>query len=178
MQRVLKLLRDNRGFLLFIFGMFVFRSAVADWYQIPSGSMEPTLQVGDRVFVDNRAFNLRVPFTNIHVLDYGAPRAGEVITFKSPVDGERLIKRVVAVAGQRVEAHDGQLFVDDQAVPGHAGHAPRVAHQAHFVNAAIAQDLRPDAVGAQVHAASLRCLDSMPSALPKRCPAWCKRSFP
>ena len=122
MQRVLKLLRDNRGFLLFIFGMFVFRSAVADWYQIPSGSMEPTLQVGDRVFVDNRAFNLRVPFTNIHVLDYGAPRAGEVITFKSPVDGERLIKRVVAVAGQRVEANDGQLFVDDQAVPGHAGH--------------------------------------------------------
>lgn len=118
---MIKLLRNNLGFILFLVGMFAFRSAIADWYQIPSGSMQPTIQVGDRVLVDNRAYNLRVPFTNIHVLERTEPQRGEIITFKSPVDGERLIKRVVGLAGDSVAARDGKLFVNGAAVPGHAG---------------------------------------------------------
>ncbi len=121
LNRMLKFLRANLGFILFLFGMFVFRSAIADWYQIPSGSMEPTLQVGDRVLVDNRAYNLRVPFTDIHLADFDGPRRGDIITCKSPVDGVRLIKRVVAVAGERVEARQGILYVNGAAMPGHAG---------------------------------------------------------
>ena len=115
------LIRSNLGFILFMLGMFAFRSAVADWYHIPSGSMEPTLQIGDRVFVDNRAYNLRLPFTNIHLYERAQPRRGDIITCKSPVDGERLIKRVVALGGDRLEARAGRLFVNGAAVPGHAG---------------------------------------------------------
>lgn len=115
------LIRNNIGFILFMLGMFAFRSAVADWYQIPSGSMEPTLQIGDRVFVDNRAYNLRLPFTNVHLLERAQPQRGQIITFQSPVDGERLIKRVVGLAGDRLEARAGRLFVNGIAVPGNAG---------------------------------------------------------
>ena len=118
---VLRFKRANAGVGLFLLGMLLFRSAVADWYQIPSGSMEPTLAVGDRVVVDKRAFSVRLPFTDIHLLDYAAPRAGDIITFTSPVDGERLIKRVVAVAGDSIEAQDGILFVNGVAQAGHAG---------------------------------------------------------
>jgi signal peptidase I len=113
--------RANAGFLLFLLGMFVFRSAVADWNYIPSGSMEPTLQVGDRVLVDQHAYAWRLPFTRVHLAERGAPRAGDVITFASPVDGERLIKRVVAVGGDTVLARRGVLYVNRHPV-GTAGY--------------------------------------------------------
>lgn len=121
MHALLRFVRANLGVGVFLLGMLVFRSAVADWYQIPSGSMEPTLAVGDRVVVDKRAFYLRLPFTDVRLLEVGTPQRGDVITFTSPVDGERLIKRVVALAGDSVEAHDGVLWVNGIAQAGQAG---------------------------------------------------------
>ncbi|WP_139826450.1 signal peptidase I [Derxia lacustris] len=117
-----RLLREWAPTALFLACMFAFRSAAADWYQIPTGSMLPTLQIGDRVLVDNTAYNLRVPFTDIHLAERAMPQRGDVITMKSPVDGERLIKRVVAVAGDRIAAFNGQLTVNGEVQPGHAGH--------------------------------------------------------
>jgi len=119
---IVQLFRENRGLLLFLSGMFVFRSAVADWNHIPSGSMEPTLQVGDRVLVDHRAYSWRLPFTRVHLAERATPKAGEIITFASPVDGERLIKRVVAVAGDSIAARRGVLYVNREA----AGLAGRI----------------------------------------------------
>lgn len=112
MRKLFALLRDNAGFLLFLAGMFVFRSAVADWNHIPSGSMLPTLQIGDRVLVDKRAYAWRLPFTDVHLVERATPRVGDVITFASPVDGTRLIKRVVAVGGSQIGARRGLLYVD------------------------------------------------------------------
>jgi signal peptidase I len=114
MKKIVQLVRANAGFLLFLLGMFVFRSAVADWNDIPSGSMEPTLQVGDRVLVDQHAYAWRLPFTRVHLAERTSPRAGDVITFASPVDGARLIKRVVAVGGDTVAARHGVLYVNRQ----------------------------------------------------------------
>ena len=119
-----KFLRSNLDLLVFMLCLFVVRSAVADWYQVPSGSMQPTIEIGDRVLVDNRAYNVRIPFTDIHIAERAVPVRGDIITCKSPVDGIRLIKRVVGVAGDRIEAHDGTLYVNGQAAPGHAGHIP------------------------------------------------------
>ncbi|HXH86582.1 MAG TPA: S26 family signal peptidase, partial [Nitrospira sp.] len=59
-----KWIRNNRGFLVFILLFGVFRTSVADWNSIPSGSMRPTLLEGDVVFVNRLAFNLKVPLTN------------------------------------------------------------------------------------------------------------------
>lgn len=90
------------------------RSALADHYYIPSESMEYSLRVGDRVVVDKRAYGLRVPFTDIKITEGGLPRRGEIVVFDSPESGVRLIKRVVAVAGDRVEVKDGKLWINGE----------------------------------------------------------------
>lgn len=120
MNRLRHLLRENRGLLLFIFGMFLFRSAYADWRHVPSESMEPTIQVGDRVVIDKHAYAWRVPFTRIHLAERAAPAVGEVVTFDSPADETLLIKRIVAVAGDEIGARRGVLYRNG-AVVGRAG---------------------------------------------------------
>jgi signal peptidase I len=114
----MKWLRENRGFLLFIFVFLVARSSFADHYVVPSGSMERTLFPGDRVVVDKRAYGLRVPFTLLKLTHGDAPSRGDVIIFDSPDDGTRLIKRVVAVGGDLLEVRNGHVFVNG--VPGDA----------------------------------------------------------
>ncbi|MCD9027465.1 signal peptidase I [Luteimonas sp. BDR2-5] len=92
--------------------LLVARSSLANHYNVPSGSMEPTLMPGDRVVVDMRAYGLRVPFTQVALIPVDTPQRGDVVVFKSPADGTRLIKRVVAVAGDRVDLVDGRLSIN------------------------------------------------------------------
>jgi signal peptidase I len=110
-----KWIRNNRGLLVFILFLGVFRTSVADWNSIPSGSMRPTLLEGDVVFVNRLAFDLKVPLTNIVVAHLGAPRRGDIVTFFSPADGRRLIKRLVALPGDSVEMRDKALLVNGRA---------------------------------------------------------------
>ncbi|HEY2816355.1 MAG TPA: signal peptidase I [Casimicrobiaceae bacterium] len=105
-------IRSNRGLIIFILLFGLFRTAVADWNPIPSGSMRPTLLEGDVVFVNRLAFNLKVPLTNVVVARLGEPRRGDVVTFFSPRDGTRLIKRLVAVPGDTVEMRNKILIVN------------------------------------------------------------------
>jgi len=93
--------------------VLLFRAFVAEAYVIPSGSMEPTLLVGDRLVVNNAAFGLRIPWTTRRLLDGRAPRRGEVVIFLDPKgSGETLIKRVVGVAGDTVSVRQGRLQVN------------------------------------------------------------------
>src|SRR5690606_5045973 len=96
--------------------LVVARSSFANHYHVPSGSMEPTLQPGDRVLVDMSAYGLRIPFTEVELVARGEPAPGDVVVFKSPADGTRLIKRVVAVGGQTVELVDGRLRIDGRPI--------------------------------------------------------------
>src|SRR4051812_50030552 len=91
---------------LLVFTLTAFRSAVADWQDVPSGSMNPTLIEGDRILVNNLAFGLRVPFTNTFLATWSAPRRNDIVTFRSPYNGDRLVKRVVAVPGDTVAMVD------------------------------------------------------------------------
>lgn len=88
------------------------RDSLANHYRVPSGSMQPTLMPGDRVVVDMRAYGLRLPFTNKQLLAVGQPQRGDVAVFDSPADGTRLIKRIVAAAGDSVQLHAGHLSVN------------------------------------------------------------------
>lgn len=99
-------------FAIMILLLTVARTSLANHYQVPSGSMEPTLMPGDRVAVNMLAYGLRVPFTDIELIDRGEPQPGDVVVFKSPTDGTRLIKRVVAVGGDTVALVDGRLWID------------------------------------------------------------------
>jgi signal peptidase I len=108
----MKWLRENKVFLLFVFALLVARSSFADHYIVPSGSMEQTLFPGDRVVVDKQAYGLRIPFTLVKILHGDAPARGDVIVFDAPDDGTRLIKRIVAVGGDRLEVRHGHVFVN------------------------------------------------------------------
>ena len=105
-------LRANRGFLLFVLGLLLVRTAVADWNPIPSGSMRPTLLEGDVVLVDRLAYDLKLPLSDRSLRRLGEPRRGDVVTFSSPRDGTRLIKRIVALPGDTVELRGGVLRVN------------------------------------------------------------------
>src|SRR4051794_23224212 len=74
--------------------VFSIRSSLADWNDVPTGSMKPTIVEGDRVFVNKLAYDLKVPFTTWRVARWSDPAPGEVVIFYSPVDGERMVKRV------------------------------------------------------------------------------------
>ena len=98
---------------LVVFGL---RSAVADWNDVPTGSMRPSILEGDRVFVNRLAYDLKVPFTTWHVAEWGAPERGDVVVFYSPADGQRLVKRVVGLPGDVVELRENRLFLNGAAV--------------------------------------------------------------
>lgn len=110
-----KWISDNRGLLMFLLLFGFFRTAVADWNPIPSGSMRPTIQEGDVVFVNRLAYNFKVPLTNIIVARTGEPRRGDIVTFYSPKGGTRLIKRVIGLPGDTVEMRDKVVIVNGQA---------------------------------------------------------------
>ena len=109
-----KVLYEIRVFLLMILVVSSLRSALADWNDVPTGSMKPTIQEGDRVVVNKLAYDLKVPFTTIAITKWGDPKRGDIVVLFSPVDGVRLVKRVVAQPGDRVEMRDNQLFVNGQ----------------------------------------------------------------
>jgi signal peptidase I len=105
-------IRANKGFLMFMLLFGVFRTAVADWNPIPSASMRPNLLEGDVVFVNRLAFDLKIPLTDVVVARLGEPSRGDVVTFASPTDGTRLIKRILAVPGDVIEMRDDRLIVN------------------------------------------------------------------
>lgn len=92
------------------------RSSLADHYYVPSGSMEYSLMPGDHVVVDKTAYGLRIPYTKVHLTATHGPAPGDVVIFDSPLNGILLIKRVVAVAGDRVSLKDGRLTVNGKAM--------------------------------------------------------------
>lgn len=116
-------LRDWLPSLLAIALLLIARSTLADHYFVPSGSMEQALLPGDRVVVNKAAYGLRVPFSKHVVAFADAPRPGEVVILDSPDDDVRLIKRVVAVGGDRVDLVAGRLFINGRpmARPGRPG---------------------------------------------------------
>lgn len=108
--------------LLFLGLILAARSTLANHYVVPSGSMQHTLEIGDRVVVDMRAYGVRLPLLGTELIATGQPQRGEVVVFDSPVDGERLIKRVAAVAGDRVRLQDGHLWISGQPLAVDATH--------------------------------------------------------
>lgn len=115
-RRILRIFATNKSLLLFFALMLVFRSAVADWMYVPTGSMNPTIVEGDRILVDKFAYGLRVPFTETRLTDGHDPQRGDIVIFPSPEDGMVLVKRVVGLPGDTIEMRNEQLFVNGNAV--------------------------------------------------------------
>ncbi len=116
-QKSLKWWRESiKPMLIMLLVMFAFRSAVADWNDVPTGSMNPTIMEGDRVFVNKLAYDLKIPFTTRHVMQWSDPKRGDVVVFFSPADEKRLVKRVVGLPGDRIEMVSNELLVNGEPV--------------------------------------------------------------
>jgi signal peptidase I len=92
-----------------------FRSTFADWNDVPSGSMKPTILEGDRIFVNKLAYDLKVPFTRWRVVRWASPNRGDIAVLFSPADGKRLVKRVVGLPGDTLAMADDRLYVNGKA---------------------------------------------------------------
>jgi signal peptidase I len=89
------------------------RGFVVDAFRIPSGSMVPTLLVGDYIFVSKIAYAVRVPFTHLRLVELGTPRRGDVIVFEGPRDpASDYVKRVVGIPGDVIELREQVLYVN------------------------------------------------------------------
>jgi signal peptidase I len=108
--------REIRPLLVLALVVFSIRSSLADWNDVPTGSMKPTILEGDRVFVNKLAYDLKVPFTTWHLAEWGNPRRGDIVVFYSPYDGIRLVKRVVGLPGDVIELRDEVLWVNGKAM--------------------------------------------------------------
>ena len=101
-----------RGFAVLIIVLLLFRSAIADWNHVPSGSMSPSIAIGDHIVVDKLAYGLRIPFTTTPLARWQDPERGDVVTFASPLDETLFVKRVVAVGGDVVEIKGHVLSIN------------------------------------------------------------------
>jgi signal peptidase I len=108
--------QEIRPLLILAAILFSVRSSLADWNDVPSGSMQPTILVGDRIFVNKLAYDLKVPFTTWHLAQWSNPQRGDIVVFYSPHDGTRLVKRVVGLPGDTVELRDEQLVINGSPV--------------------------------------------------------------
>jgi signal peptidase I len=106
---------ELRPIVVMLVVLFSFRSAVADYNVVPTGSMKPSIIEGDRIFVNKLAYDLKIPFTKIHVAQWSDPKRGDVVVFDRPSDGVRLVKRVVAIPGDTLLLRDNHLFINGQA---------------------------------------------------------------
>lgn len=116
MKTFWSLIKNNKGFLLFIALLFVFRGAIADWHPVPTGSMKPTILEGDVVWENKMAYDLHLPFTDISLLRTGEPERGDIIVFTSNVAKKRLIKRLIGLPGDTIKIHNNELYINNSKV--------------------------------------------------------------
>lgn len=110
----LKMFWKGWGYSIFIALIIAtsFKSAIADWNVVPTGSMKPTIVEGDRIFINKLAYDLKIPYTTLHIAEWGAPQRGDIVVFYSPADGKRLVKRVVGIPGDSVAMQNNQLIIN------------------------------------------------------------------
>ncbi len=92
-----------------------FKSAIADWNVVPTGSMKPTILEGDRIFINKLAYDLKVPYTTKAVATWAQPERGDIVVFYSPLDGTRLVKRVIGLPGETVAMQANRLYINGRA---------------------------------------------------------------
>lgn len=110
---------EYRQFFAFLILLGVFRSAIADWNPVPTGSMKPTIVEGDVIWVNKIAYDLKLPFTQISLTRVGKPTRGDIVVFKSARAAKRLVKRLIGLPGDSVMLVDNRLVINGQSASYH-----------------------------------------------------------
>lgn len=110
-------LEYTASFFPVILLVFVLRSFLFEPFRIPSGSMIPTLQVGDLILVNKYEYGVRLPVINKKIIELGSPQRGDVVVFRFPHNpSQDYIKRVIGLPGDRVEYADRRLVINGKPV--------------------------------------------------------------
>jgi len=112
--------------------VFIIRSSIIEAFKIPSGSMLPTLYIGDHIFVNKFAYGLKIPFSDlvtdhpIYLINREPPKRGDIVVFLYPKDESiYYIKRVVGVAGDTVEMRDKVIYINQKVMAQNAIESPK-----------------------------------------------------
>ncbi len=101
-------------FIAVLLALFI-RAFVVQAFKIPSGSMKPTLQIGDHILVNKFVYGIKIPFTDKELLPIGHPARQDIVVFRYPVDPSKdFIKRVIGLPGDTVLIRDKTVFVNGQ----------------------------------------------------------------
>ncbi len=99
------------------------RTLVVQAFKIPSGSMEPTLLVGDYILVNRFIYGIRIPYTDTKFFKFKKPQRGDVIVFVFPLDTSKdFIKRVIGTEGEKVEIINNKIYINDRLIEDPWGH--------------------------------------------------------
>ncbi len=102
--------------IILILAILWLRYSVIEPYKIPSGSMIPTLKIGDHIFVNKLAYGLRIPFVG-EVARWDEPKRGDVVIFKPPLEnGKIYVKRLVGLPGDKLRVEDNKLYINDNLI--------------------------------------------------------------
>lgn len=124
------LIELSKSFFPVFFVVLVVRSFLIEPFQIPSGSMLPTLKVDDFILVNKYAYGVRLPVVGTKVIPYKDPARGDVMVFKFPKNPKiNFIKRVVGVPGDRIRYQNKQLYVNNQLVEAELTQAPSLQNR-------------------------------------------------
>lgn len=111
-----------RSFFPIFLIVLILRSFIVEPFRIPSGSMIPTLLVGDFILVDKNTYGIRLPLINKKIIQRQNPKRGDVVVFRYPNDPSTpFIKRVVGLPGDTIEYRDKTLYVNGEKMPQTAG---------------------------------------------------------
>ena len=103
--------------LMALFLALFIRTFIVQAFKIPSGSMIPTLQIGDHILVNKLAYGIRIPFLENYLMEFAKPQRGDVVVFIFPEDRSKdFIKRVIAVAGDTVEVRAKTIYINGKPV--------------------------------------------------------------
>lgn len=102
--------------ILLVLVVIIVKGTFIDWYYIPSGSMQPTLKINDRVIIDMDAYNINIPFTDVSLLKKGEPERGDVIIFNELNSKNIYIKRVIGLSGDTIRLDGHNLFINGRKV--------------------------------------------------------------
>lgn len=108
-------IENFRSLGFWILCIFAIRSSIAAPYEVPTASMEPTIKVGDRILANKLSYGLKIPFTDIEVLNWSNIKRGDIIVFKYPISPDTdYVKRVVAISGDKVKVQNNILYINEK----------------------------------------------------------------
>src|ERR1700679_3187629 len=107
-----KFIQSNISFFGCVLILFTVRGTFADQNYVPSGSMEPTIHVGDHIFVNKLAYDVHLPYMKTRVVEMADPQRGDIIVFHNPQSDIRMVKRLIGLPGDRIHIEDGFVTVN------------------------------------------------------------------